>query len=195
MNACARRDRAEADRSDSRVAAAGGQKNVARQAELVGGLGCDPAGRGRPLDERRRPGGIGLAGQERFRRPGPRRLVEEPRPGSVAHVGQEFAAELEAQIVLRRQEPFGSAAIVRLMPGDPFELRPGEAGHRLHADDPREPGVIGCELLRLGVGARVIVQDGGADRLHGAVEEDRAVHLAGEADRLHARRAPCRPSS
>ena len=121
---------------------------------------------------------------EGFRRPGPRRLVEEPRPGRVAHVGGELAAELEAQIVLRRQDPGGSAAIVRLLPGDPFELRPGEAGHRLHADDPGQLWMIGGELARLAMGACVIVQDGGANRLHGAVEEDRAVHLAGEADRL-----------
>ena len=190
MNASPGRDQSEADRSHGCVAAAGGESDAARQSELVGGLGSDPPGRGRPLDEPRRPGGIGLASQEGVRRPGPRRLVEEPRPGGVAHVGGELAAELEAQIVLRRQDPGGSAAIVRLLPGDPFEFRPGEAGHRLHADDPGQLWMIGGELARLAMGAGVIVQDGGANRLHGAVEEDRPVHLAGEADRLQRAQRP-----
>ena len=136
MKASPGRDRAEADRAHGCVAAARGQNDAARQAEFVGGFGRDPPGLGRPLDQRRRPGGIGFAGCEGFRRPGPRRLVEEPRSGRVAHIGGEVASELEAQIVLRRHDPGGAAAIVRLMPGDPFELRPGEAGHRLDADDP-----------------------------------------------------------
>ena len=180
----ARRDRAQAHCADGRVAAACRQENAARQAELVGGLGPDPARRRRALEEPRRPGGIGLAGQERFRRPGPRRLVEEPGPGRVAHVGAPFAAERKAQIVLRRQDRGDAAAMVRLMPGDPFELRPGETGHRLHADDSGEIGIIAGQLIGLAMGACVVVQDRRADRLVGAVDEDRAVHLAGEADRL-----------
>ena len=46
--------------------------------------------------------------------------------------------------------------------------------------------MIAGELAGLAMGARVVVEDRGTDRLHGAVEEDRAVHLAGEADRLQA---------
>ena len=100
----ARRDRAEADRADRRVAAAGGEHDAARQAELIGGLGPDPPGRRRTLEQRRRPGGIGVAGGESVRRPVRARLVEEPGPRRVAHVGGPFAAEREAQIVLRRQQ-------------------------------------------------------------------------------------------
>ena len=176
-------DGAEADCSHGRVAAARGESDAVRQAEFVGGFGRDPSGWRRSLNQPRRPGGIGLTGREGFRRPGARGLVEEPGPGRVAHVGGKFASELQAQIVVRRQDPRGAAPIVRLMPGDPFELGPGEARHRLHADDPGELGMIGGELSGLAMGAGVIVQDGGPNRLHCAVEQDRGVHLPGEADR------------
>ena len=74
--------------------------------------------------------------------------------------------------------------MVRLIPGDPFELRPGETGHRLHADDLGQVGMVARQFVRLEKSASVVVQDRGADRLVRAVEEHRAVHLAGEADRL-----------
>ena len=75
------RDRAQAHRADGGVAAAGRKQNAARQAKRVGGLGPDPARRRRSFEQGRRPGGIRLAGVERFRRPvsrGPRRGARSP---------------------------------------------------------------------------------------------------------------------
>ena len=66
MKASPGANRAQAHRADRRVAAACREQNAARQAKRVGGLGPDlPAG-AEPSNERRRPGGIGLAGGEGF---------------------------------------------------------------------------------------------------------------------------------
>ena len=75
--------------------------------------------------------------------------------------------------------------MVRLVPGDPFELRPGETRHRLHADDSRQVGIVARQFVRLAKSASVVVQNRRAHRLVSAIEEHRAMHLAGEADRLH----------
>ena len=107
------RDGAQAHRADCGVAAAGREQDAARQAKRIRGLGPDPAHRRRSFEQRRRPCEIRVARVERFRRPVSPGLVEEPCPRRVAHVRRPFAAELEAQIVLRRQERVDETAMVR----------------------------------------------------------------------------------
>ena len=67
--------------------------------------------------------------------------------------------------------------MARLMARDPFELRPGETGHRLDANDFGQLRMVAREFVRLPKSAPVVVQDRGAHRLVGAIEEHRAVHL------------------
>ena len=75
--------------------------------------------------------------------------------------------------------------MIRLVLGDPFELRPGKARHRLHPNDARQIRIVARKPVRLAKRASIVVQDRGANRLVGAVEQHRAVHLAREADRRH----------
>ena len=71
------------------------------------------------------------------------------------------------------------------MAGEPQELWPGEARHRLHPDDAGETGMVAGEFGRLRVRPAVVVQDRRPDRTIGAVDQHRPVHLARKPDRLH----------
>ena len=187
----ARRDGAQAHRANGCVAAAGREQNAARQAKRVRGLRPDPAGRRRSFEQGRRPGEIRVARVERFRRPVSPGLVEKPGPRRVAHVRRPFAAELEAQIVLRRQERVDETAMVRLVPRDPFELRPGEAGHRLHADDLGQVRIVARQFVRLD---EKRVRRCAGSRGGSACQRDREAprHASGPRSRsLSARPAPC----
>ena len=142
--------------------------------------GCDPSASG---GTQRR---IDAARRQRLGRPAPLGFVEPPRSGGVAHVGALFPGQTETQIVLGQQHVSDAREDLRLMATQPHELRRGEARHRLDADDVGETAAPLPEFAGLGEGARVVVQHRRPQRAVVAAEDDRAVHLAGKADRADA---------
>jgi hypothetical protein len=80
---------------------------------------------------------------------------------------------------------------VRLVVPDPDELRRGEPGQRVVAGDRDQPlGPDGpADRVAFRTGALVVPQNRRPENVAGRIEQDRAVHLAGQADRRHVRPA------
>ena len=164
-------DRAERDRAHRGIAAACGDDDAARQAELLGDLGRSVADRGRALDQRGAQAGAAAqaasAALDQTRRP--RRAASCPAASLIS--APLFAGQREAEIVLGRQHAGDSAAISGSCRAEPQHFRCREARHRLDADDARQFGKVAREFGRFRMGARVVVQDGGTHRLVGPVEQ------------------------
>jgi hypothetical protein len=74
----------------------------------------------------------------------------------------------------------GAARLVRLQPQ---QFRRRQARHEAELPvTPRIRGVVARQGGRLGIGARIVPQDGGTDHVIAGVEQHGAVHLAGQAD-------------
>ena len=110
--------------------------------------------------------------------------VEEHRPRAVGLVHRVVAGEAEPDVVLRQQDVGDPRPDVRLVVADPDELGGGEAGERVVAGDRDEPLRADdlADQVALGAGPLVVPEDRRPEDLVGGVEEDGAVHLAGEAD-------------
>ena len=117
-------------------------------------------------------------------RPVPPALVEEQRAGGVRHVGRGLAGELQPDIVLGEQDVSRLTERRRLVILEPAELRRGEAGHGDHAGDHRQVGDLGRERGTFRRRTTVVPQDRRAYRPAAAVDEQRRMHLAGEAHGL-----------
>ena len=184
-----RRDRplahdADADRRRRVVAAARGDRQAAREPELVGHV---VAHRGRhlgPLVDLRQPLARDLERVEDLGRPVARAHVEQQRAGGVRGVGRALAGELEPHVVLRQQHARDARVRVRLVVAQPQDLRRLEAGERGIAgqlEQPLRADALG-DLVALGRGALVVPQQRRADHRAARVEEHGPVHLAGEAE-------------
>ena len=88
-------------------------------------------------------------------------------------------------MILGQQDHRHPGAIIRLLAGEPEELRRGEARHGGDAGDAAEIRDGPVQRFGVGGGAPVIPQDRRPDHMVRCVEEDGTMHLAGKADRLH----------
>ena len=120
---------------------------------------------------------------EQFGRPARAADIEPGGAGRIRHFRNVLAGQPEPQIVLRQQHLCDLGEDVRLVVLHPGELRRGEAGKDDVAGELAEARV-GVERGRLGVAARVVPQDAGAQHLVVGVEQRRAMHVAGKADAL-----------
>ena len=133
------------------------------------------------FDQARHLSGVHAGGVQQLGRPCARAGVEPGRAGGVRHFRDVLAGQPQPEIVLREQHLADLAESLRLVVGDPDELRRREARKHDVAADRAEPR-IGIEFGRLAVAAGVVPQDAGAKHRVGGVEQRRAVHLAGEPD-------------
>ncbi|MDR6548915.1 hypothetical protein J2736_000098 [Paenibacillus qinlingensis] len=110
--------------------------------------------------------------------------IKQQRAARVGHVHAERSRQAQPDIILRQQQMPNAGVVLRLMLPEPKELRRGEAGQRLIACEAAELGFadgrldVGA-LLR---GALIAPEQRRPDNLLRLVEEDRPVHLAGEAN-------------
>ena len=93
------------------------------------------------------------------------------------------AGQLQADIVLGQQDVGGLGEDCRFVVGQPEQLGRCQAGHGGDARYVAEGRDGGLEGFALGGGAAVVPQDRGAQGAVVGVEQDGAVHLAGQADR------------
>ena len=92
------------------------------------------------------------------------------------------AGQLQAHVVLGQEDVGGFGEDGRFVMRQPEKLGGGQAGHGGDAGDLAEVGDGGFKGLALGGGAAVVPQDRGAQGAVGRVQQDGAMHLAGEAD-------------
>ncbi len=110
--------------------------------------------------------------------------IEERGSGSVGDFGGELAGQPEADIVLREQQLADAFEVVRFVVAHPEQFGKSEAGEDRVGDRFEDlfasHGPV--DEIDLGLAALVAPDEGGADHGVGAVEDDQAMHLAGEAD-------------
>ena len=102
--------------------------------------------------------------------PAPAAHVEQQRAGSVGDLGGEFAAQPEADVVLRKEDFPRALVHLRLMPPDPEDFRRGESGERRVRDERDQPppaARLPRDLLALLAGALVVPENGRAQHAGG----------------------------
>ena len=165
----------------------------ARRPVADAACGRDGAGDLRAFVRRRHPRGIDPEGREDLRRPVAGREVEQDRPRPVGLVERVLAGEPEPDVVLGQEHVRDPAPDVRFVVADPDELGRGEARQGVVAGDLDEPLRTDGRPDGVALGGRALVvpQDGRPQDGIGRVEQDEAVHLAGQPDRddVLARRA------
>ena len=177
-------DQAGADRGAGIVAAAGDHGRAGRQAGRGGSLGGQPAGDLGPLEHPRQQVRRHLQGGQDLDAVVAAGEVEEQGAGRVRGVGRVLAGEPQADEVLGQEQlgdPGGGVGLLVAQPQQLGRLHPGAGAVAGDRDQPLAPEPA-LDLGAFGVGAGVVPQQGRADRRALAVEEHRAVHLAGEAD-------------
>ena len=130
-------------------------------------------------------GGVELGGGQHLVRPSALRHIEPKRAGGVRHLAHELARKAMPEPVLRQQDLARGGEQGRFVTAHPNELRCREAGHGAVASAREDFGVF-LHPLAFGVCAPVVPQDGGAQHFVAFVHEHRAVHLAGQANGIHA---------
>ena len=111
--------------------------------------------------------------------------VEHQGAGSVAHLGRERAGEPVADVVLGQEDLAHPVPVLRLMLANPEQLGCGEPRERRvghHPDQGLAAAGTLLDLAALSRGSLIVPEQGRANDRAGLVEEDRAVHLPGEAD-------------
>ena len=173
-------DQPGADGGTGIVAAAGDDGDAGGQAGQGGGGSRDLAGDLGALEHLGQQVGRHVEGGQHLLAVGTPAQIQKQRARSVGGVGGMHAGQPEADEVLWQHELRESCRGGRLVPAQPQQLRRLEAragavaGDRDHplAADPR------VDLIAFGVRARIVPEQGRADRVAVAVEEHRAVHLA-----------------
>ncbi|CAJ8221307.1 Uncharacterised protein [Burkholderia pseudomallei] len=173
---------AHADRARRVVARAARDRDGAGHAPFAPQRVAQLRGRGAAFDEARHLLARQLGRGEHPLGPVAPADVEPQRAGCVRHVGHEFAGQPPRDVILRQQHLVRGAEHRGLVLREPQQLRRGEARHRHVAGDRARFGHERLELDAFGRGARVVPEDRGAQHLPRAVDERRAVHLAGQAD-------------
>ena len=111
--------------------------------------------------------------------------VEEEAAGGVGDFGSELAGEAKADVILGQQNLPAFLVVPRLMLPEPEDFGCSEAGKGGVGDHLDECGASAGLFFDLGAlsgGALVVPEERGAEDFAGGIEEDRTVHLAGEAD-------------
>ncbi|CAJ5200009.1 Uncharacterised protein [Burkholderia pseudomallei] len=177
--------RADAERARRVVAAAARDDHRFGQAERARDVRAQRAGRRVAFDDPRHLRARHAARGEQRAGPVAARRVEPQRARRVGRVGHLLARELQAQIILRHQHARDPAEHIGLVPRDPQQLRRGEARHREVAGDRMQLGRARFEQRAFVGAAHVVPQDRGAQHAIAAIEQHRAVHLAGQPDAAH----------
>ncbi|MNS94141.1 hypothetical protein D3C72_1283480 [compost metagenome] len=123
-------------------------------------------------------------GGEQFGRPFARAGIEPGGAGGVGHFRDVFAGQPQTQIILRQQYLGHFREDIGFVLRHPGKLRRGEAGENDVAGDLAETR-IGIQRGGLGMGARIVPQDAGAQHLAISINKRRTMHLAGKADALY----------
>jgi len=118
-------------------------------------------------------------------RPGPRGEVQEECPRTVGNIGRVLAGQAQPDVVLGQQHVGDPPPRFRFVIPNPDQLRRGQPGQRVVARDLDQPaGADGVpDPVALGARPLVVPQDRRSDDLARPVQDNRAVHLAGQADR------------
>jgi hypothetical protein len=185
-------DVAGADGSHHIVSTTSGDDAGLRKAEVSGYFGAQGADWFVDGDERRESGeelaGAAIDGVEDFAGPAARADVEEGSAGGVTVLGAHATGEPEVEVFVRQEDVADACEVFGLVILEPEELGDGVAGER---NDPKalEVGLFAAEefdeLLVFGRGLGVVPELGGADDVVVLVEDDQAVLLAGDTERLH----------
>ena len=131
------------------------------------------------------PGRIDPQRRQHLRRPVACRQVEQERAGAIRLVEGVSAGQPEPDVVLRQQDVRDPRPDVRFVVADPDELGRREAGQGVIAGDLDEPFRTHrpADLVARVGGPLVVPQDRRPQDPVGVIEQDRAVHLAGQPDR------------
>ena len=138
----------------------------------------------RALVRRRHPGRVDRERGEDLGGPVARGEVEEHGPRTVGLVHGVLTGQPKPDVVLRQQDVRDPLPHVGLVIANPDELGRGEAGQGIVAgdrDEPLWPDRL-PDQVALGGGPLVVPEDRGTEDLVRPVEEDGAVHLAGQPD-------------
>ena len=170
------------------VAGAVGERDAAPQPQLGGRRGGKFSLRregGHHFRHQRRVDGVMV--QQEVGAPAagkiPQHPLRQPRRGS-----RPFAGEPPGEVVARQQQMRRRGGNARLLLDHPAHLRGGEVARRVEQAPQR---LLAAQLLQCAVadGHRPAVapDDGGPQHRAGGVSQHQAVHLIGNADRLHRR--------
>ena len=182
-----RRDRADANGADRVIPPAPGHHHRGVQPPARSHLRVKGGGNLAAFDQRRHLATRQAALVQQSVGPVALRHVQPQRPGGVRHIGDFLPGHPVAQIILGQQHRGGALKVLRLMTAHPQQLRRGKARHRQVA---RHLMQLRRHRLQLGAlcgAAGVVPQNGRTDRLPLCIQQHRAVHLPGEANRLNGR--------
>ena len=182
-----RRDRADANGADCVIAAAPGHHHRGVQPPARSHLRVKGGGNLTAFHQRRHLAARQAAFIQQRVGPVALRHVQPQRSGGVRHIGDFLPGHPVAQIILRQQHRGGALKVLRLVTTHPQQLRRGKARHRQVA---RHLMQLRRHRLQLGAlcgAAGVVPQNGRTDRLPLCIQQHRAVHLPGEANRLNSR--------
>ncbi len=176
-------DRADADGARGIVAGAAGEHRPPGHAPALRQFvaGAAPTARSpRPVAA---PGcATGRSRRARRRDQSRRAASSHSVPGRIRDILDRFAREHQPQIGFRQQHQPGSGEDLRLVFGDPQQLRRREAGHRLVAGRRAQNWPALLQLGAFRSRPPVIPEDAGPQRLQTGIEQRGAVHLARQAD-------------
>jgi len=191
LPAAARRDRghprpqqAVADGLGRLVGTAGDHRDTGRQAQRGGGFRQQRPGHVRRLQHFREDA-LRQPGRRQDRRgPAPPGDVEHAAAGGIADLGSDAPGQAQPDVILGEDDPAYPGQALRLVARQPEQRGAHEARRRERA---RQPGVtLRPQRSRQGgaFGGAALVgpDDGRAKRRAGFIEQNRAVHLAAEAD-------------
>ena len=177
-------DNPVADRSRRVVPTAGGNRDSRRESEIVRDVRSQPAGGVGALEDLGQPLGTNFQRLQDFSRPAAGFEIEKQGSRRVGGVGCLFARELEADVILGQQDGGQSSIGRRLLVAKPQQFRrleSSQGGVAGDLDEAARAHTLG-DRFALGCGSLVVPQQSRPDDLISAVEKNRAVHLAREAD-------------
>ena len=180
-------DDAAADAAGGLVAAARGHGEVLGKAGPRGRVRREATGDFGPLERGGHEGGVDVQHAHQVLTPTAVAHVEQERAGGVGDVGGELAGEDIADVVLRKQDLGHARVVGGLLVAEPEDLGRGEASERGvadHLDQPALADALGDGVALRG-GSLVAPEQGRADDAAVGIEEDGAVHLTGQTERLH----------
>jgi hypothetical protein len=122
------------------------------------------------------------SGGQHLLRPAPRADVQPKRAGGIRHIGNCLAGHAKPEPILWQQNAPDECKQVRFVFADPKQLRRGEPGHGEIAGDGTRAGFHRFQGNALSVGATVVPQNRWSQHTVSGIEQNRAVHLARDAD-------------
>ena len=182
----ARRDDPHSDRARALIARARG--NWRSRGEAGSGGACIAHSRADlgAFKETRQPAHGNACGLGDLGGPAAMRDVQQKGSAGLLHVDGELAGEAIADIILGAEDVRDAGEDFGLMRAHPEQLGEGEVGQRGIAGQLDQPlsAELGFEPVALRLGALVAPEQRGAQHFSRCVEQDAAVHLAGQSHGL-----------